>query len=432
MSVSVVVLAAGLGTRMKSAKAKVLHEICGKAMILHILREAYELSDDVSVVLFHQKEAIERVILEEFPQTKIIEQDHANYPGTGGALRNFTPKHDKIVILCGDMPLITANSIKKLTESKADIAVAVFESEVDSYGRVIIERGEVKEIIENKDATAAQKAIKTRNSGVYVMKRAILSRFLPQISKQNAQNEYYLTDIIALSRENKAMIEAIFVEEIEFMGVNDKIQLEIAENAMQERIKHALMSQGVRFHNAKSSFISTEAVFEGECEIYENVRIEGRCLIANSVIKSGCVIENSVVEGSFIGPLAHLRPKCEVVNSHIGNFVECKNAKLRGVKAGHLSYLGDCEVGEGSNIGCGTITCNYDGREKHRTIIGQNVFVGSDTQLIAPVQVADNAIIAAGSCVSVDVPSGALFINRAERKIIKDYFYKKFGENGGG
>lgn len=428
MGVSVVILAAGLGTRMKSKKAKVLHEICGKAMILHILREAFEISDDVSVVLFHQKDEIERVILAEFPQTKIIEQDHANYPGTGGALREFAPKHEKSIILCGDMPLITANSIKNLAKSRADIAVAVFESDEDAYGRVIIEDGKVLKIIENKDATPSQKLIKTRNSGVYAMKSAILSKFLPQISKQNAQNEYYLTDIIALAHENRIFAEPVFVNEVEFMGVNDKIQLEIAQNAMQDRIKNALMLKGVRFHNAKSSFISVDAVFEGECEIYENVRIEGRCLISNSIIKSGCIIENSVVESSSIGPLAHLRPKCEVKNSHIGNFVECKNAKLQGVKAGHLSYLGDCEIDEGTNIGCGTITCNYDGREKHRTQIGKNVFVGSDTQFIAPVKVADNAIIAAGSCVSVDVPSGALFINRAEKRVIKDYFYKKFGE----
>ncbi|EDP6863562.1 bifunctional UDP-N-acetylglucosamine diphosphorylase/glucosamine-1-phosphate N-acetyltransferase GlmU, partial [Campylobacter upsaliensis] len=173
-------------------------------------------------------------------------------------------------------------------------------------------------------------------------------------------------------------------------------------------------------------FIGLDVKFIGECELYENVRIEGKSVIESSIIKSSSVIEDSKISFSSIGPLAHLRPKCELKNTHIGNFVECKNAKLNGVKAGHLSYLGDCEIEEGTNIGCGTITCNYDGVKKHKTIIGKNVFVGSDTQFIAPVCIEDEVIIAAGSSVSENVPKGSLFINRAQSKILKDYFYKKF------
>ncbi len=442
--VSIVILAAGLGTRMKSATPKVLQRLCGKAMILHILKQAFCVSDDVSVVLYHQKEQVSAAICAKFPRTKIIVQDHLNFPGTAGALRDYAPKHDKIIVLCGDMPLIKAASLQEMLKIKSRLAVAVFESkEPKNYGRVIIKKDKIAKIVEFKDASEKERLVNTCNSGVYVLESAILKELLPQIQNQNAAKEYYLTDIVGLAKAKGESVAPVFVSEAEFMGVNDKIELARAENLMQEDFKEALMREGVIFHNPQSSFISLDAKFIGECEIYEGVRIEGKTVIEGSIIESSSlirdssiknshikalsVIEESVVEGSDLGPLAHLRPKCEIKNSHIGNFVECKNAILQGVKAGHLSYLGDCEVGEGSNIGCGTITCNYDGLKKHRTIIGKNVFVGSDTQLIAPVSVADDVIIAAGSCVTSDVPSGALFINRAEKKIIKDYFYQKFG-----
>lgn len=428
MSVSVVILAAGFGTRMKSAKAKVLQELCGKSMILHILKQAYMLGDDVCVVLSHQKELVESVILKEFPNTRFLEQDLQNYAGTAGALKDYVPKYDKVIVLCGDMPLIKASSIKALLDTKSKISVAVFESQNPAnYGRVVICNDKIQKIVEFKDANEQEKNIKACNSGVYAFEGALLRELLPQIQNQNAAKEYYLTDIVALANAKGEEVAPVFVNELEFMGVNDKAQLAEAENLMQDELKTALMRQGVRFHNPQSSFISVDAVFEGECEIFEGVRIEGKSVLKNAVIKSSSVVEGSTIENSDIGPLAHIRPKCSIVNSHIGNFVECKNAILRGIKAGHLSYLGDCEIDEGTNIGCGTITCNYDGLKKHRTIIGKRVFVGSDTQFIAPVKVADDVIIAAGSSVTGDVPKGALFINRAEKKIIKDYFYKKFG-----
>lgn len=427
MKNSIVILAAGLGTRMKSPNAKVLQKICGKSMILHILQKAFALSDDVSVVLSHQKEKISQVILEHFPQTKILEQDLLNYPGTAGALRGFEPRNERVLILCGDMPLTEQESLQKLLTSKAELCLAVFEAQdAKSYGRVVLCGSEVQKIVEFKDASSEEREIKTCNAGVYALNSKLLKELLPLIDKENKAGEYYLTDIIKLARERAVKIQAVFVDEYEFMGINDKLELSKAENLLQEKIKARWMREGVIFHNPSSIFIGSEVEFVGECEVYENARIEGKSKIIRSVIKSSSVIEESLVEDSDVGPLAHLRPNCVIKNTHIGNFVECKNAKLSGVKAGHLSYLGDCEIDEGTNIGCGTITCNYDGLKKHKTIIGKNVFVGSDTQFIAPVRVEDEVIIAAGSAVSEDVPSGALFINRASAKIIKDFYYKKF------
>ncbi len=427
MKTSILILAAGLGTRMKSEKPKVLQELCQKSMILHILEKAFAISEDVSVVLSHQKERVEKEILEHFPKTQILEQDLINFPGTAGALKGFTPKNEKVLILCGDMPLVEKTSLEALLQSEGELSLAVFNArDAKSYGRVIIKDDQVEKIVEFKDANEEERKVSVCNAGVYVIESKLLAQILPLIDNHNAAKEYYLTDSIFLAKKQGASIKAVFVDEDEFMGINDKFELNIAQNLMQEKIKKHWMKQGVIFHLPQSTYIGMDVEFVGECEVYENVRIEGKSKIVNSIIKSSSVIENSIVENSDVGPLAHLRPKCELKDTHIGNFVECKNAKLNGVKAGHLSYLGDCEIESGTNIGCGTITCNYDGVKKHKTIIGKNVFVGSDTQFIAPIKIEDDVIIAAGSSVDCNVESGVLFINRAEKKLIKDYFYKKF------
>ncbi|HEH5491145.1 TPA: bifunctional UDP-N-acetylglucosamine diphosphorylase/glucosamine-1-phosphate N-acetyltransferase GlmU [Campylobacter coli] len=427
MKTSILILAAGLGTRMKSEKPKVLQELCQKSMILHILEKAFAISEDVSVVLSHQKERVEKEILEHFPKTQILEQDLINFPGTAGALKGFTPKNEKVLILCGDMPLVEKTSLEALLQSEGELSLAVFNArDAKSYGRVIIKDDQVEKIVEFKDANEEERKVSICNAGVYVIESKLLAQILPLIDNHNAAKEYYLTDSISLAKKQGASIKAVFVDEDEFMGINDKFELNIAQNLIQEKIKKHWMKQGVIFHLPQSTYIGMDVEFVGECEVYENVRIEGKSKIVNSIIKSSSVIENSIVENSDVGPLAHLRPKCELKDTHIGNFVECKNAKLNGVKAGHLSYLGDCEIDSGTNIGCGTITCNYDGVKKHKTIIGKNVFVGSDTQFIAPVKIEDDVIIAAGSSVDCNVESGVLFINRAEKKLIKDYFYKKF------
>ena len=424
--VSVIVLAAGLGTRMKSQKAKVLFELCGEPMIIHILKKAYEISNDVSVILHYQFDEVKSAVLAHFPNAKIYKQDHEHFPGTAGGLKEVEIRGAKTLIICGDMPLVKSAELRKLCEGDAEVNLSVFSArDPFGYGRVITKGGEILKIVEQKDASEEEKAVKDANAGCYCFKSEALRQILPQIKPDNAQKEYYLTDAIKIAKDMGLKCAAVWVDEQNFMGINDKLALSIAENLMQNEIKENLMKQGVLMRLPQSIYIDSRAKFIGECELQENVSIIGPCVIESSLIKSGCVIEDSVVKNSDIGPMAHLRPKCEVVGTHIGNFVELKNAKVNKIKAGHLSYLGDCEIDEGSNIGCGTITCNYDGKKKYKTIIGKNVFIGSDTQLVAPVRVADDVIIAAGTTVTSDVPSGALAISRS-KQINKDGFFHKF------
>lgn len=424
--VSIIVLAAGLGTRMKSQKAKVLFELCGEPMIIHILKKAYEISNDVSVILHYQFDEVKSAILAHFPNAKIYKQDHEHFPGTAGGLKEVEIRGAKTLIICGDMPLVKSAELRKLCEGDAEVNLSVFSArDPFGYGRVITRGGEILKIVEQKDASEEEKAVKDANAGCYCFKSEALKQILPQIKPDNAQKEYYLTDAIKIAKDMGLKCAAVWVDEQNFMGINDKFALSIAENLMQNEIKENLMKQGVLMRLPQSIYIDSRAKFVGECELQENVSIIGSCVIESSLIKSGCVIEDSVVKNSDIGPMAHLRPKCEVIGTHIGNFVELKNAKVNKIKAGHLSYLGDCEIDEGSNIGCGTITCNYDGKKKYKTIIGKNVFIGSDTQLVAPVRIADDVIIAAGTTVTSDVPSGALAISRS-KQINKDGFFHKF------
>ena len=424
--VSVIVLAAGLGTRMKSQKAKVLFELCGEPMIIHILKKAYEISNDVSVILHYQFDEVKSAVLAHFPNAKIYKQDHEHFPGTAGGLKEVEIRRAKTLIICGDMPLVKSAELRKLCEGDAEVNLSVFSArDPFGYGRVITRGGEILKIVEQKDASEEEKAVKDANAGCYCFKSEALKQILPQIKPDNAQKEYYLTDAIKIAKDMGLKCAAVWVDEQSFMGINDKLALSIAENLMQNEIKENLMKQGVLMRLPQSIYIDGRAKFIGECELQENVSIIGPCVIESSLIKSGCVIEDSVVKNSDIGPMAHLRPKCEVIGTHIGNFVELKNAKVNKIKAGHLSYLGDCEIDEGSNIGCGTITCNYDGKKKYKTIIGKNVFIGSDTQLVAPVRIADDVIIAAGTTVTSDIPSGALAISRS-KQINKDGFFHKF------
>nr|WP_207502212.1 bifunctional UDP-N-acetylglucosamine diphosphorylase/glucosamine-1-phosphate N-acetyltransferase GlmU [Campylobacter geochelonis] len=424
--ISVIVLAAGFGTRMKSKKAKVLFELCGEPMLVHILKKAYEISDDVSVVLSYQLDEIKKVVLKHFANTKIYKQDVERFPGTAGALRDVLFNSNKTLIICGDMPLVKTNELIRLTSATADVALGVFEAKNPfGYGRVITKNGEIQKIVEEKDATSEEKLVKSANTGCYCFKSEVLKEILPKISNQNSQNEYYLTDSIKLAKDMGLKCHAVMVDEDNFMGINDKFALSVAEGIMQDEIKENLMKQGVLMRLPKSIYIDSRAKFQGECELQENVSIIGECVIKNSIIKSSSVIEDSVVENSDIGPLAHVRPNCVVKDTHIGNFVELKKANLTGVKAGHLSYLGDCEIGSGTNVGCGTITCNYDGKAKYKTIIGKNVFIGSDSQLVAPVKIEDDVLIAAGSTVTMDAKSGSLVISRV-KQVNKDGFYYKF------
>jgi len=429
MSVSIVILAAGQGTRMKSDTPKVLHKISGKEMLFHIIDVAKLISDDITVVLNHQFDRVKSAIESRYEGISIHKQDSTNYPGTGGALKGVEFRDDRVLILNGDMPLITKESLLKLYEARGDIAMSVIELQNPSgYGRVVISEDGVERIVEEKDCSEDELKIDTVNAGVYCIDRELLEEYIPKLDNNNSQKEYYLTDIIELAREDNRAITPVFVREEEFKGVNSKYDLALAEEIMQDRIKKHWMQKGVIMRLPQTIYIDYNVAFEGECEIENGVRIEGESKIISSHIKANSVVEESIVIDSSIGPMAHIRPNSKIQNSHIGNFVEVKKGELNGIKAGHLSYLGDCFIDEGTNIGAGTITCNYDGKQKYQTKIGKNVFVGSDSQLVAPLNIEDDTIIAAGSTITKDIPKGALAISRVPQKIVREFFYKFFAK----
>ncbi len=428
--ISIVILAAGFGTRMKSTLPKVLHTISGHAMIYYSIKESKKISNDIKVILYNQSELVRKEIEKYFDDIEFVLQDVKNYPGTGGALRNIDFKHDKVLILNGDMPLIKSDELEKFGKIDADIVMSVIRLEDPSgYGRVFIKNNEVLKIIEQKDATEDELDIKSVNAGVYLIKKDILKNYIPLLKNNNQSKEYYLTDIIELAKKDGKIIKPIYVKEENFKGVNSKKDLCGAEEIMQKRIKETLMSSGITLRLPDTIYIEEGVKFEGECIIESCVSILKNSKITNSHIKSSSIIEDSVIINSSIGPLAHIRPKSYIENSRIGNFTEIKKSTLKGVKAGHLSYLGDSDINEGTNIGAGTITCNYDGKAKYKTKIGKNVFIGSDTQIIAPVNIEDDVMIAAGTTVTKDIKKGSLAISRSKLKTIENFFYKFFGKH---
>ena len=429
--VSIVILAAGKGSRMKSSKAKVLHNICGKPMLYHIIKSSLEISDDITVVVAHQKDDVITQINSYFNDINFIIQDADNFPGTGGAMKNIVPKNEKVLVLNGDMPLITADSLKGFLKKDADIVMSIFNLEnPDGYGRVIIKDLQVQKIVEQKDASKDELKVTSVNAGVYAFSKSVIQKYIPLLSDDNAQGEYYLTDVISLARDDSLNITPLVVDENYFKGVNSKKDLADAEVMMQDSIKNKWMSYGVTMQLPSTIYIEAGVVFEGECIVENSTRLTGDTLIVNSHIKAGSVIEDSIVKNSDIGPLAHLRPASFIQESHIGNFVEIKKSSLKGVKAGHLSYLGDAQIDEGVNIGAGVITCNYDGLKKHQTIIGKNVFVGSDSQLLAPIIIEDDVMIAAGTTLtSGKIEKGVLALSRTKIRIIRDFYYKFFSKH---
>ena len=427
-NISIIILAAGKGSRMKSSKAKVLHNISGKPMLYHIIKASLEISDDISVVIAHQKEAVQQQMSFYFDNINFITQDVKNLPGTGGAMKDVEPKNEKVLVLNGDMPLIDAKSLEGFLTTDADIIMSIFELEnPDGYGRVKIKNNQVQYIVEQKDASENELKIQSVNAGIYAFSKDIIKKYIPLLSNDNAQKEYYLTDVISMAKKDNLIIKPLVVDEKKFKGVNSKKDLSDSEVIMQNLIKEKWMELGVIMQLPSTIYIEQSVVFEGECIVENGCRLTGDTLISDSHIKSGSIIEDSIVKNSSIGPLAHLRPASSIKDSHIGNFVEVKKSSLKGVKAGHLSYIGDAQIDEGTNIGAGTITCNYDGVNKYKTIIGKNVFIGSDTQLIAPVIIEDDVIIAAGTTVtSGNIKSGSLIISRTKLRIIKDFYYKFF------
>jgi len=429
-NLSIVILAAGKGSRMKSNTAKVLHKISGKPMLYHIIKASRELSDDITVVVAHQKERVMEQMSTLFDDVKFSIQDAENFPGTGGTMKNVTLKNEKVLVLNGDMPLLRADSLQGFLEQSSEIIMSIFDLEnPDGYGRVIIEDGHVQKIVEQKDASEDELKVITVNAGIYSFSKAILEKYIPLLNNNNAQKEYYLTDVIALAKADGVTISPLLVDEEQFKGVNSKKDLSDSEEIMQERIKTAWMNAGVIMQLPSTTFIEESVMFEGECIVENGCRITGNSFIKDSHIKAGTIIEDSIVKNSDVGPLAHLRPLSSIEDTHVGNFVEIKKSRLKGVKAGHLSYLGDAEIDEGTNIGAGTITCNYDGIHKYKTIIGKNVFIGSDSQLIAHLTIEDDVMIAAGTTLpSGRVERGSLAISRTKMRIIKDFYYKFFAK----
>ncbi len=423
---SIIILAAGAGTRMKSSLPKVLHKISGKPMLYYSIKEALTLSDDVTVVLFHQSAKVQEEMEKYFTGVNYVIQNHEKFPGTGGAVMGITPKYEHTLVLNGDMPLIQASELKRF-DIHATIVMSVLELDsADGYGRVVIENTEVKKIVEQKDASENELDINIANAGIYQFETKFLLNNLPKLSNNNAQKEYYITDLIEMAINEERILKPLSVNEENFKGVNSKVDLCEAEVIHQNRIKKEFLKAGVIMRLPDTIYIEEGVEIEGESILENGVSLLGNSKIINSHIKTNSVIEDSILTNSDVGPMARIRPGSNLNETHIGNFVETKKAQLNGVKAGHLAYLGDCEIDVGTNIGCGTITCNYDGINKYKTIIGKNVFVGSDTQLIAPVKVEDNSMIAAGSTVTTDIKQGQLYMTRAKKKSIEGYFYKHF------
>ena len=430
MSISIAIMAAGFGTRMKSQKPKVLHTISGFPMLYHIIKEAKKVSNDIHVILYHQADTVKDEMNKYFDGITYILQDHDNFPGTGGAIMGVNPQHEKLLVLNGDMPLLEANDMNMFFNQEAKVVMSSFTcSNPTGYGRVVMDKNyNVQKIVEQKDASENELHIKNVNAGVYLFDTKFLQENLPKLSNKNNQNEYYITDLVSIANEQDINVKAIEVDENTFMGVNSKYHLSIAEDLMQKRIKQRFMEAGVSMRLPETIYIESDVEIEGESVIENGVSLLSGAKIINSIVKTNSVVEDSILKDSDIGPMARVRPKSVLINTHLGNFVEVKKSTLNGVKAGHLSYLGDSEIDTGTNIGCGTITCNYNGKAKYKTIIGKNVFVGSDSQLVAPVKIEDDVIIASGTTVTSDVPKGSLAIARAKQKNIDNFFYKFFSK----
>ncbi len=443
MKFSAVILAAGKGTRMYSNKPKVLHTLAGKPMAKHVIDTCSDLgAQNIHLVYGHGGDQMQAELANE-PVNWVLQAEQL---GTGHAVDQASAKFEddeKILVLYGDVPLISEETIESLLDAQPTGGIALLTVVLDNptgYGRIVRKNGPVVAIVEQKDATEEQKLIKEINTGVMVATGGDLKRWLSGLNNNNAQGEYYLTDVIAAAHDEGRAVEAVHpVNPIEVEGVNDRAQLARLERAFQSMQAKKLLEQGVMLRDPARFDLRGALQCGMDCEIDANVIIEGNVTLGdNVVIGTGCVLKDceiddntivrpySVIEGATVGeectvgPFTRLRPGAEMRNdSHVGNFVEVKNARIgEGSKANHLTYLGDAEIGQRTNIGAGTITCNYDGANKHKTVIGNDVFVGSDSQLVAPVAIADGATIGAGTTLTKDVAQGELVITRAkERKI---------------
>ena len=440
--VAAIILAAGKGTRMKSGLVKVMHQAGGRPMIAWPVAAAQAAgADRISLVIGHQAEKVQEFFSSD---SAICFALQAEQLGTGHAVacarESLTSFDGTVLILCGDVPLIRPETlINMLTHHRGRHAtVTVLTTRLANpfgYGRVVErEDGRIIKIVEHKDANEVEREIDVINSGIYCVESSFLFDAVGRLSSNNAQGEYYLTDIIDIAaQENRPCYAFETSDAEEVMGVNDRQQLAQAARIIRQRVTDELMIAGVSIVDPANCYIEAGVIIGADTTIYPNVQISGTtiigtdctiepnvvirdCRIGNHVtIKSGSVLAESIVhEDVAIGPMAHLRPGTELkAHVKIGNFVETKKIVMgEGSKASHLTYLGDAEIGRDVNIGCGTITCNYDGVKKHKTIIGDDVFVGSDVQLVAPVTIGRNSLIAAGTTVTQDVPEDSLELSR--------------------
>jgi bifunctional UDP-N-acetylglucosamine pyrophosphorylase/glucosamine-1-phosphate N-acetyltransferase len=450
----VVILAAGQGTRMKSALPKVLHPVAGRSMLEHVIGTAGALRPTtITVIIGHQSDAI-RAAFRNHPGLRFAVQEPQR--GTAHALQQAEPllagETGTLVLLYGDVPLLRAGTVERLleTHAHASAAATVLTANVErpyGYGRIIRSRGRIARIVEERDASPTQRRVHEINSGIYAFDLRPLFEALRSIPAANTQGEYYLTDLVGIYRRRKLPVETFTVESPdEIRGVNSRTELAEVNAIMRQTKNEELMAAGVTLVDPATTYIDPDVqigadtvihpgvVIQGQtkigaaCEIQAYVRISDAEIADRVTIHNFCLIVGArVADGASIGPFAHLRPETEVGQSaKVGNFVELKKTSLgAGSKANHLSYLGDATIGANVNVGAGTITCNYDGKQKHQTVIEDDSFIGSDTQLIAPVRIGKGAYVAAGSSITSDVPSGALGIARGKQANVDGWVERK-------
>jgi len=448
MTLSIVILAAGKGKRMHSQIPKVLHPLGGKSLIEHVVTTAQALnpSNPPIIVIGHEGEKV-RKALEHHPITWVEQKEQL---GTGHALLQALPNipdSDSVLVLCGDTPLISVETLQRLISATPKNAIGIITAKFPNpsgLGRIVRDsQNNIIQIIEEKDANETFRNIQEINSGFYFIPAKFLKTWLPTLNNTNAQKEYYLTDIIAKSVKEKTAIHSVQPRNTEEVyGINDRAQLAILERFYQKQLAEKLMREGVTLLDpnrfdvrgeltiGQDVTIDVNVIFEGSVTIGSHCIIGPNCILKNALLADGVEIKaNSIIEGAeiaekcVIGPFARIRPDTKLSpNVHIGNFVEIKKSWVdTGTKINHLSYVGDSEIGSQVNIGAGTITCNYDGANKHKTIIGNNVFIGSNSQLVAPVQIGEGATIGAGSTITQNAPANQLTICRAKQITIENW-----------
>ena len=446
MSISVIILAAGKGTRMRSSLPKVLQPLAGRPLLGHVIETAQKLqADNIITIYGHGGELVQH----EFAKEQVQWVEQAEQLGTGHAVKVTLPvlaQDGLSLILSGDVPCITTQTLQKLLDASQASGIGLVTltlPDASGYGRIVRENGQIQAIIEHKDASDEQRKIQEINTGIYCVSNAKLHQWLPKLSNNNAQGEYYLTDIVAMAIQDGLEVASVEPERaFEVEGVNDRVQLARLEREYQAFQAKQLMQQGVhlidpsRFDLRGSLTVGQDVridinvIIEGNCEFGDNVEIGAGCIIKNTKIAAGTkvqpysIFDNALVgENTQIGPFARLRPGAKLANEvHIGNFVEVKNTSIGlGSKANHFTYLGDAEIGAGSNIGAGTITCNYDGANKFKTIIGDAAFIGSNSSLVAPVKIGNGATVGAGSVITHDVADNSLAFERSKQIAKEDY-----------